>query len=83
MLRVSGEVRCCERCQALPHRWRPAVVMMETRYNDGHFVNNFPQLVENSKQAAQILYDNGYRVVYEDHQNSFFLSDLLGGAVLK
>ena len=65
------------------NRWRPAVVMMETRYNDGHFVNNFPQLVENSKQAAQLLYDNGYRVVYEDHQNSFFLSDLLGGAVLK
>jgi FkbM family methyltransferase len=65
------------------NKWRPAVVMLETRYNDSHFISNFPDLVENSKQAAQTLLNNGYRVVYEDHQNSFFLSDLLGGAVLK
>ena len=53
------------------------------RYNDAHFVGNFPSLVETSKQAAQILLDNGYRVAYEDTQNAAFICDPPGGAVFK
>ena len=64
-------------------RWRPAVLMLEVRYNDSHFVSSYPDLVEDSKKATQVLLDNGYRIVYEDHQNAIFVSDLLGGAVLR
>ena len=64
------------------NRWRPAVVMLEIRVNDPHF-NDFPELVQLSKDSINVLHNNGYRVVYEDYQNAFFVSDVLGGAVLR
>ena len=64
-------------------KWRPSVIMLEVRYNDPHFINNFPELVQISKDSAQVLLDNGYRVVYQDYQNAFFVCDVLGGAVLQ
>jgi len=66
-------------------RWRPAVVLLEVRYNDPVFIKNFPNLASKSQQAVDILFKNGYRSVYQqkNNYNEFFVCDLLGGAVLK
>ncbi|MAF24027.1 hypothetical protein CL634_00360 [bacterium] len=61
-------------------RWRPLVVMLEIRYKHPHFINNFPDLVQSSKESSNVLLRNGYRVVYEDILNAIFVCDLLGGA---
>jgi FkbM family methyltransferase len=66
-------------------KWRPAVVLLEVRYNDPVFIANFPDLANKSQLAVDILLKNGYRSVYqqEDNVNEFFVCDLLGGAILK
>ena len=54
-----------------------------TAYSLNDFKNDFPELVQLSKDSINVLHNNGYRVVYEDYQNAFFVSDVLGGSVLR
>jgi FkbM family methyltransferase len=65
------------------NRWRPLVIMLEIRYNDAGFVHSFPNLAQSSRESSNVLLNNGYRVVYEDDLNAFFVCDLLGGAILQ
>jgi|TARA_R100000995_G_scaffold84452_1_gene63180 FkbM family methyltransferase len=66
-------------------KYRPLVVLLEVRYNDPFFVRNFPELAKTSQQSVDVLLNNGYRPVYQQHDNpnQFFICDLLGGAVLQ
>jgi len=66
-------------------KYRPLVVLLEVRYNDPFFVRNFPELAKTSQQSVDVLLNNGYRPVFQQHDNpnQFFICDLLGGAVLQ
>jgi len=64
-------------------KWRPTLIILETRHRDPHFINSFPNLVNNSVECITLLQNSGYRVVLEDHQNALLVSDPIGGAVFK
>ena len=67
-------------------RYRPQLILLETRHNDPHFVNNFTDMVKDSLKCVGILQTNRYREVYADYTNSIFIdtdNDTLKGAIFK
>ena len=66
--------------------YRPHLVIIETRHRDPHFINNFPDMVDNSIKSVNILHENEYREVYADYTNSIFIDknkDTINGAIFK
>ena len=66
------------------NKYRPQLILLETRHHDPHFVHNFPDMVKDSIQCVDIVEKNSYREVYRDHTNSIFIdmnNDTLKGAV--
>ena len=66
--------------------YRPQLVIIETRHRDPHFINNFPDMVDNSIKSVNILQENEYREVYADYTNSIFIDktkDSIKGAIFR
>lgn len=68
------------------NKYRPQLVVIETRHYDPHFVNNFPDMVNDSLKCVEILNENGFREVYADATNSIFIDstrDTINGAIFR
>mgnify|MGYP003155231344 CR=1 FL=1 len=68
------------------NKWRPRLILLETRHRDPHFINKFPDLVDDSLKCLKLLGDNDYRIVYEDNVNTILIdrnNDTLKGAIFQ
>ncbi len=71
---------------AVKQKPRPRLILLETRHRDPHFIDRFPDLVDDSLKCLKLLGDNDYRIVYEDNVNTILIdrnNDTLKGAIFQ